>query len=147
MSLWDAMMGQKFVNQQAPFIKQIIKNCVLQNLSGPQTEHKRKAIVKVFKDCGLRKTIQANLQKVNFLAIQLDLNTSTYQPYRKPDNNPVYLTKIPITPTKVLKELPKSIEKHVSGISLNENVFTQSTPIYHDASQEWFCRATQIYCK
>ena len=110
-------------------------------------EHKRKAIVKVFKDCGLRKTIQANLQKVNFLAIQLDLNTSTYQPYRKPDNNPVYLTKIPITPTKVLKELPKSIEKHVSGISLNENVFTQSTPIYHNASQEWFCRATQIYCK
>ena len=83
----------------------------------------------VFKDCGLRITIQANLQKVNFLDIQLDLNTSTYQPYRKPDNNPVYLTKIPITSTKVLKELPKSIEKHVSGISLNE-MFSHNRHLY-----------------
>ena len=83
----------------------------------------------VFKDCGLRITIQANLQKVNFLDIQLDLNTSTYQPYRKPDNNPVYLTKIPITSTKVLKELPKSIEKHVSGISLNE-MFSHNRQLY-----------------
>ena len=62
---------------------------VLRNLSGPQTERKRKAIVKVFKDCGLRITIQANLQIVNFLDVQLNLDTSTYQPYRKPDNNPV----------------------------------------------------------
>ena len=30
---------------------------VLQNLSGTQTERKRKAILKVFKDCGLRITI------------------------------------------------------------------------------------------
>ena len=71
---------------------------VSRNLSGPQTERKRKAIVKVFKDCGLRITIQANLQIVNFLDVQLNLDTSTYQPYRKPYNNPVYFNKNPITP-------------------------------------------------
>ena len=75
---------------------------VLQNLSGPQREHKRKAIVKVFKDCGPRKTIQTSSQIVNFLDIQLNLDTSTYQPHRKPDNNPVYLNKSSNHPTTVL---------------------------------------------
>ena len=62
---------------------------VLQNLSGPQTERKRKTIVKLFKNCGLTITIQANLRIVNFFDVQLNLVTSTYQPYRKPDNRPV----------------------------------------------------------
>ena len=74
------------------------------NLSGPQTEHKRKTTGKVFKDCGLRITIQANLRKVNFLDVQLNRDTSTYQPCRKPDNNPVYLSKNFSHPTTVLKQ-------------------------------------------
>ena len=46
---------------------------VLQNLSGPQTKRKRKAIMTVFKGCGLRITIQANLGIVNFLDVNLIL--------------------------------------------------------------------------
>ena len=38
---------------------------VLKSLSGPEMERKEKAIVKLFKDCGLRKTIQANLRTAN----------------------------------------------------------------------------------
>ena len=110
--------------------------CVLQNLSGPETERKRKAIVKAFKDCGLRIIIQANLWIVRFCYVQLNFDTSTYQPYRKPDNNPVYLKKISNHPTTILKQLPKSIEKCMLDISLNENVFTQSTPIYQDTLQK-----------
>ena len=67
--------------------------CVLRNLSGPEIERKRKAIVKAFKDCGLRIIIQANLWIVRFCYVQLNFDTSTYQPYRKPDSNPVYLKK------------------------------------------------------
>ena len=106
---------------------------VLRNLSGPQTERKRKAILKVFKDCGLRIKIQVNLRIVNFLDVQLNLDSSTCQPYRKPDNNPVYVNKNYNQPTTVLKQLPKSIEKRISDILSNENVFTQSIPTYQDA--------------
>ena len=92
--------------------------------------------MKVFKDCSLRITIQANLPIVNFLDVQLNLDTSTYQAYRKPDNRPVYLNKNSNHPITVLKQLPKSIEKRISDISSNENVFTQSIPIYQDPLQK-----------
>ena len=109
---------------------------VLRNLSDPQTERNRKAILKVFKDCGLKITIQANLQIVNFLDVQLNLDTSTYQPYRKRDNNPVHLNKNSNHATTVLNQFPKSIEKRIPDISSNENVFTQSIPMHQDALQK-----------
>ena len=106
---------------------------VLKNLSGPETERKKKAIVKLFKDCGLRITIQANLRIVNFLDVELNLDTSTYQPYRKPDNNPIYLDKNSNHPKTVLDQLPKSIAKRISDISSNESVFNKSIPLYQEA--------------
>ena len=109
---------------------------VLRNLSDPQTERNRKAILKVFKDCGLKITTQANLQIVNFLDVQLNLDTSTYQPYRKRDNNPVHLNKNSNHATTVLNQFPKSIEKRIPDISSNENVFTQSIPMHQDALQK-----------
>ena len=66
---------------------------ILQNLSGPQIERKRKDIIKMFKTAGLNITIQAGLRIVNFLDVQFNLNNGTYQPYRKPDNTPVYIKK------------------------------------------------------
>ena len=62
---------------------------IFRNLSGPEIERKRKAIVCVFKECGLSITTKANLNVVNFLDIQLDLINGTYQPYRKPNDNPM----------------------------------------------------------
>ena len=53
---------------------------ILQNLSGPQIEHKRKDIIKMFKTAGLNVTIQAGLCIFNFLDMQFNLNNSTYQP-------------------------------------------------------------------
>ena len=55
---------------------------VLKNLSGPEMERKKKAIVKLFKDCGLRITIQANLRIANFLDVELNLDSGTHQSYQ-----------------------------------------------------------------
>ena len=92
--------------------------------------------MKVFKDCGLRKTIQTNPRIVNFFDAQLNLDTSTYQPYRKTNNNVVYLNNNSNHPITILKELPSSIEKRISDISSNENVFTQSISISEYALQK-----------
>ena len=57
---------------------------MLKGLSGPETSRKKS---KVFKDCGLKITIKANLHMVNFLDVTLDLRNNTYESYRKPDNH------------------------------------------------------------
>ena len=110
---------------------------VLKSLSGPEMGRKKKAIVKLFKDCDLRITIQANLRIANFLDVELNLDSGTYQPYRKPDNNPIYLNKNSNHPKTVLNQLPiaiaKSIAKRISDVSSNETAFNNSIPLYQEA--------------
>ena len=106
---------------------------ILQNLSGPRIEWKRKDIMKMFKTGGWNITIQAGLRIVNFFDVQFNLNNGTYQPYRKPSNTPVYIIKKSNHPPVVLKQLPKSIAKRISDISYDENIFCNSISIYSEA--------------
>ena len=57
---------------------------ILNGLSCPETETIKKKVIKVFKDCGLKITIKANLHIVNFLDITLDLCNNTYEQTRQP---------------------------------------------------------------
>ena len=51
---------------------------VMKKMSGPDKEQKRKQIIKMFKNCGLKITIKTNLTSVNFLDIHLNLRYNTY---------------------------------------------------------------------
>ena len=53
--------------------------------------HRRKELHKVFEQFGLK--ITANLHVVNFLDVTSDLTTGKYQPYRKPNDDPLYTQK------------------------------------------------------
>ena len=53
----------------------------------------RKRIIKIFKDCRLNIAIKMNLKTVDFLDVRFDLVNNTYQPYSKPNNEPVYFHK------------------------------------------------------
>ena len=44
---------------------------IFYNVSKPEIERKKKAIVKIFKGCGLSITIQCNLKTVDFLDVTL----------------------------------------------------------------------------
>ena len=75
----------------------------------------------------------------NFLDVQFNLNNGTYQPYRKPENTPVYINKKSNHPPVVLKQLPKSIAKRISDFSSDEIIFCNSIPIYSEAlKKKWF---------
>ena len=106
---------------------------VLRNLSGPEIERMRKRIIKIFKDCGLNIAIKMNLKTVDFLDVRFDLVNNTYQPYRKPNNEPIYINKRSNHPPNILKELPKAINKRISDISCNENVFNNAKITYEKA--------------
>ena len=99
---------------------------ILRNLSGPEVDRMRKRIIKIFKDCGLNITIKMNLKTVDFLDVRFDLINNTYRPFRKPNSEPVYIHKQSNHPPNILKELPKSINKRISDISCDQNVFNNA---------------------
>ena len=96
---------------------------VLQNLSGPKTERLRKRITKIVKDCRLNIIIKMNWKTVDFLDVRFDLVNNTYEPYRKPNNGPVYIHKQSNHPPNIIKELIKLINKRISDISCYDHVF------------------------
>ena len=83
--------------------------------------------------CGLNNTIKMNLKTVDFLDVRFDLVNNTYQPYRKPNNEPIYISKRSNHLPNILKELPKAINKRISDISCNENVFNNAKITYKKA--------------
>ena len=64
---------------------------ILRNTSGSEADRKRKNIIKIFKECGLSITCEVNKKIVHFLDVRFNLNDQTNEPYRKPDNEPVYI--------------------------------------------------------
>ena len=109
---------------------------IFYNVSKPKIERKKKAIVKVFKRCGLPITIQCNLERAEFLDVTFDLDNNVYKPFRKENNKPLYINKHSNHPPSILKQLPKSIEKRISETSSNKDIFDESIKPYKDALKE-----------
>ena len=99
---------------------------VFKSHSGPETERKRKEIIKAFNTYNLPITIETNIRVVNFLDTTLDLINDIYKPYRKPNGNLVYIN------TTVLRQFAKSVSKRISEIS-NEQIFKKSIAMYEEA--------------
>ena len=66
----------------------------LRRSSGSRADRARKDLIKVFHEMGLKITVQTNLKCVDYLDVTLNLNTGTYQPYRKPNDNPLYVNRL-----------------------------------------------------
>ena len=61
-------------------------------ISAPQADKIIKDVIKLIEeDFDLSITCKTNLKDVNFQDVTLNLTTGKYQPYNKPDNNPLYI--------------------------------------------------------
>ena len=47
-----------------------------------------------------------------FLDVTFDVSTGKYKPYRKPNDDPLYINKHSNHPPSILRQLPTSINKH-----------------------------------
>ena len=106
---------------------------ILRNSSGPEIEQKRKQIIQIFKSCGPNITVKTNLKTVDFLNVRLDLINNRYQPYRKPNSETVYTNKHSNHPSNILKEPPKAINKRITDISCNQDIFDAAKSTYEQA--------------
>ena len=70
---------------------------------------------------------------MNFLDVTLDLQNEIHQPYRKPNDEPLYINKNSNHPPHVLKNLPVAVNKRLSELSSNENLFNENKEDYENA--------------
>ena len=106
---------------------------VVRNLSGPQTDRLRKRMVQCFKDNGLQITVEINLHVTDFLDVTLDLPGDKYHPYRKPNNELLYINTASNHPPSITKQLPNMINRRISDISCNEHEFNKAKTAYEEA--------------
>ena len=64
---------------------------VLNTKSNRLGDKARKDLTRIFNNLGLKITAFANQQSTNFLDITFDLTNNSYKPYRKPNNELLYI--------------------------------------------------------
>ena len=120
-------------------------HAVVKGLSVPEIERMKKRTIKIFKDSGLKITIKGDLKIVNFLDVTFNLHKNTYEPYRKPDNQPVYINVNSNHPPTIIRELLKSIGKRLSELSCNKETFEKAIPPYTDALKKSGFKENLVY--
>ena len=102
-------------------------------LSARRFDRLRKDITELFKRENLSITIVANLEVTDFLDATFDLPNGKYYPYRKPNNDPLYINAHSNHPASIMKELPSMIGRRVSDLSCNEDEFNKAKGLYENA--------------
>ena len=106
---------------------------VVRNASGPIVDKIKKKIIKILRQHNLKITTVANLIHTDFLDVTFNLDTEKYRPYRKPENQPLYINAKSNHPSPIKKQLPHMIASRISQNSSDINEFQKAKPIYEDA--------------
>ena len=106
------------------------------NASPRDTENIKKEICRIFNSNGLRITIEANKQIINFLDVTFNLNQSTYQSFTKPNTELLYVHRESNHPPITTKNIPAGINKRLSSLSSDKVSFDQAAPPYQKALNE-----------
>ena len=93
---------------------------MFRNLSRPNIERKKKEIIKISKSFGLSITVTTNVRSGNYLDVNFDLTKDIYRPYRKPNDEPVYINRHSNHPPNSVTQLPLSVSSRISNISSNQ---------------------------
>ena len=103
---------------------------------GRSADKARKELHRIFDQFGLRITAEVCHQSVNFLHVTLNLKQNNFTPYRKPNNDPIYIDSRSNHPPSIIRQLPKSINKRIFSLSSDKPSFDSAVPLYEDASKQ-----------
>ena len=106
------------------------------NATPRDTENIKKEICRIFNNNGLRITIEANKQIINFLDVTFNLNRSTYQSFTKPNTSLQYVDRESNHPPITTKNIPAGINKPLLSLSYDKASFDQAAPPYQKALDE-----------
>ena len=106
---------------------------IMHKKSGPQFEKIRIDIIKVFKNIGFQIEKNINLKIVNFIDVTFNFSENFYKPYKKPNDELLYINVNSNHPPQILKQIPILINYRLNQNSSNENIFNSSKRVYEDA--------------
>ena len=106
---------------------------VFKNISGPQSEKRKKDFQRIFNENNLKIEIKCNLTVVDYLDVTLNLNDGTYKPYRKPNDETTYIHEKSNHPPNIIQQIPLSIEKRLISLSSNKAIFDEAAKHYDQA--------------
>ena len=98
-----------------------------------EMEKAKKQICQIFANNNLKITADVNKKVVNFLDVTLDLNNGKFKPYSKPSTTPLYVHSQSNHPPNILKNIPETINRRLSGISSDHEVFNEAAAPYQEA--------------
>ena len=79
---------------------------ILQNTNGQKMERIRKSVIKTFKVVGSKIEVKSNLKIVHFLDVTFNLSIECFSPYKKPNDNLLYVNASSNHPPQIIKMLP-----------------------------------------
>ena len=82
---------------------------LFKNINGHRADKIRIEFHQLFQENGLSLVIECNLKTVNYLDITLDLNTGSYKPYCKPNDEILYIHTKYNHPANILNTLNASV--------------------------------------
>ena len=109
---------------------------LLRNTSKQKTDRIRKGIIEIFKNAGFKTEKKTNLHTVDFLDVTFNLLDGTYKPYKKPNDQLLYINISSNHPPQIIKQLPISISNRLSNNSSNKQVFERSKGEYENVLRE-----------
>ena len=109
---------------------------ILRNSSGPNTDQIKKRIIKLFLKHNLKITIEANIIQTDFLDITLNLKTEKHWPFRKPNDQQLYININSNHPLSIKKALPNMISNRLSELSFDLDNFKKAIPPYKNAIKQ-----------
>ena len=93
----------------------------------------KKKIRDVFRSYNLEVTFENYSDTVNFLNVTLDLKNNIFKPYRKDNNDLLYVNSESNHPPLITKNIPQGIEVMLNQLSSNENIFNEAKAEYQEA--------------
>ena len=108
---------------------------ILRNCNGPKTDRTRKDIIRIFKQIGFKIEIKTNLKEIDFLDVTFSLKKETHQPFRKENDELLYIHTSSNHPPPIIKQIPESIARRLSDNSSNETIFNSAKGEYETALQ------------
>ena len=104
-----------------------------ENISGPDSEIIKKKLFEICKSNGLSITVECNVIVTDLLDVIFDIKSATYCPYRKPNNELLYINKHSNHPPSIINQIPSMINNQISENFCNKNHFHKAAPDYNIA--------------
>ena len=101
--------------------------------SACEMERLSKMIRSIFKRHGLNITIEIDLKRVEFLDVIMDLQQNSFRPYKKPNSETIYMSKLSNHPNYIKKQIPLMVNNRLNSLSKRKSDFDFVKTNYQDA--------------